>query len=438
LSLRRVAPAAALVGDIAVPGVKGLCQRAALLAAIADGVSEIRGFGHADDTDAALGAVSALGASVSEPSPGTIRIEGVGLRGLEPPEDPIDCRNAGTVLRLLSGILAGQPGRFVLAGDESLSRRPHERVAIPLRQMGAQVETTNGSAPVTIVGGRLEPTTYVLPVASAQVKSAILLAGLFAEKGPTTVVEPVPTRDHTERVLSSLGVRVRREGSEIKVWPVERIPPLDLDISGDFSSAAPFLVGASLLAGSELRIHDVNLNPTRTGFLDVLERMGARVTVYNRRSSGGEPVGNVGVRSAELVATTIESHEVPNVVDELPLFALAAAMAWGESQVRGAEELRAKESDRIESTTEALHSLGAHVVQAPDGFSVRGVPARLKGGKVDSRGDHRIAMLGGIAGVLSREGVEIAGAECVAVSFPDFFELLEEVARRDFTPEEGP
>jgi 3-phosphoshikimate 1-carboxyvinyltransferase len=436
LSVRRVAPAAALVGDIAVPGVKGLCQRAALLAAIADGVSEIRGFGHAADTDAALDAVSALGAQVSETSPGTIRIEGVGLRGLRPPAGPIDCHNAGTLLRLLSGILAGQSGRFVLSGDASLSRRPHERVAIPLRQMGAEVETTNGSAPVTIVGGSLQPTTYVLPVASAQVKSAILLAGLFAEEGPTTVVEPVPTRDHTERMLAALGVRVHREGSEIKVWPIERIPALDVDISGDFSSAAPFLVGASLLAGSDLRIHDVNLNPTRTGFLDVLERMGARVTVFNRHSSGGEPVGDLEVRSAELVATTIESHEVPNVVDELPLFALAAAMARGESRVRGAEEMRAKESDRIEATTEALHGLGAHIAEAPDGFSVHGVPARLRGGSVDSRDDHRIAMLGGIAGVLSREGVEVAGAGCVAVSFPDFFEVLDEVARRDFVPEE--
>jgi 3-phosphoshikimate 1-carboxyvinyltransferase len=302
--------------------------------------------------------------------------------------------------------------------------------------MGAEVETTNGSAPVTISGGKLEPITYVLPVASAQVKSAILLAGLFAQGGPTTVVEPVPTRDHTERMLQSLGVRVRRESSGISVWPVERIPPLQVDIPGDFSSAAPFLVGATLLVGSELRLHDVNLNPTRIGFLDVLERMGARFTVYNRRSSGGELVGDLGVRSAELTATTIESHEVPNVVDELPLFALAASMAHGVSRVRGAEELRAKESDRIESTTETLRGLGAYVAAEPDGFTVRGVPTRFKGGAVESRGDHRIAMLAGIAGVLSREGVEIDDPDCVAVSFPDFFELLDEIARRDFVPEE--
>ena len=434
--MRVVEPAAALVGDIAVPGVKGLCQRATLLAAIADGRSEIRGFGHAADTDAALDVVRTLGAGVSEPSPGTIQIEGVGLRGLREPEGGVDCGNSGTVLRLLSGILAGQPGRFVLTGDDSLSHRPHERVAILLRQMGARITTTAGSCPVTIEGGPLHPSVYTLPVASAQVKSAILLAGLLADSGPTTVIEPVPTRDHTERMLRSLGVRVQRAGSGISVWPVERIPPLDLDIPGDFSSVAPFLVGASLLASSDLRIHDVNLNPTRTGFLNVLDRMGARVAVYNRRSSGGEPVGDLEVRSAELVATTIDSPEVPNVVDELPMFALAAALARGESSVRGAEELRAKESDRIETTTEALHALGVRVTTASDGFSVRGVPTRFKGGAISTHADHRIAMLGGIAGLISREGVEIDGPECVAVSFPGFFEVLEEVARRDFIPDE--
>jgi 3-phosphoshikimate 1-carboxyvinyltransferase len=433
---RKIEPAAALVGDIAVPGVKGICQRAALLAAVAEGESEIRDFGHAADTDAALEAVRELGAKVSEPSPGTIRIEGVGLRGLRSPGRPIDCRNAGTLLRLLSGLLVGQEGTFVLTGDESLSRRPHERVAIPLRQMGARIETTAGSAPVTIEGGSLEPTSYVLPVASAQVKSAILLAGLLARSGPTTVIEPVPTRDHSERLLRSLGVRVQREGSAISVWPVERIPPLDIDVPGDFSSAAPFLVGASLLSGSRLRIHDLNLNPTRTGFLDLLERMGARTAVFNRRTSGGEPVGDLEVRSAELVAATVEAHEVPNVVDELPLFALAATMARGESVVRGAQELRAKESDRIETTVAGLHALGGHIAAAPDGFVVRGVPTRLKGGRVETHQDHRIAMLAGIAGLVSREGVEIDDADIVRVSFPDFFELLEGVARRDFRPDE--
>ncbi len=426
----RIEPATALAGDIAVPAVKGICQRAALLAAIADGESEIRGFGHAADTDTALEVVQALGAEVAEPRPGTILIRGRGLRGLEPPEEPIDCRNAGTVLRLLSGVLAGQRGSFTLTGDDSLCRRPHERIAIPLRQMGVRVETTNGSCPLTIEGGPLRPIGYALPMASAQVKSAILLAGLLAESGPTVVIEPATTRDHTERLLSSLGIRVQRRGSEISVWPVERVPPLDLDIPGDFSSAAPFLVAATLLPGSELRIHGVNLNPTRTGFLDVLERMGARITVFNRHSAGGEPVGDLDVRSAELVATEIAPAEVGNVVDELPLFVLVASMAHGESTVRGAEELRAKESDRIRTTTAAMRALGGHVRERPDGFRIRGVPTRLRGGRVEAEGDHRIAMLAGIAGLVSREGVELDDPDCAAVSFPGFFDLLDLVARR--------
>jgi 3-phosphoshikimate 1-carboxyvinyltransferase len=329
----RVDPAAALVGDIAVPAVKGICQRGALLAAIADGESELRNFGHAADTDSALAAVEALGAEVSEPEPGTVRIAGRGLRGLVQPDAPIDCGNAGTVLRLLSGILAGQDGRwFELVGDESLSSRP-VRVDEPLRQMGARVETSDGRPPVAIEGARLQPIRYELPVASAQLKSAVLLAGLMAEEGPTTVVEQTPSRDHTERLLRLLGLRLTRAGAEIRVWPAERIPPLSLEIPGDFSSAAPFIVAATLLSGSNLRIHDVDVNPTRTGLLDVLGRMGGRIAVFNRRSVGGEPVADIEVRDAPLLAATIEPEEVPSLVDELPLFALAASHARGESVV---------------------------------------------------------------------------------------------------------
>jgi 3-phosphoshikimate 1-carboxyvinyltransferase len=429
--MRLVEPAASLHGGLAVSSVKGLCQRAVLLGALADGTSTINGFSHMADTDAALGIARALGATVEEPRPGTVRVEGVGLRGLREPDAPLDCRNAGTMLRLAAGVLAGQEGRrFVLTGDESLCRRPHERVAIPLRQMGAQVETTDGSCPVTITGARLQPVTYALPVASAQVKSAILLAGLQAESGPTRVIEPAVTRDHTERILRHLGIRVAVQRNEISVWPIERIAPFEVRIAGDFSSAAPFLVAATLASGSELRLHEVNLNTTRTGFLSVLERMGARITVFNRRTESGEPVGDLEVRSAELTATEIGPEEVPNLVDELPLFALAAAMARGDSVVRGAEELRAKETDRIETTTETLKSLGAHITAKPDGFVVRGVPTRLEGGRMHAGGDHRIAMLGAVAGVLSRSGVRLEDPECVSVSFPDFFELLDAVAQR--------
>jgi 3-phosphoshikimate 1-carboxyvinyltransferase len=420
----RVEPATMLVGDVAVPAVKGICQRGVLLGAIAEGTSELRGFGHAADTDAAIRAVRALGVEVSEPAEDVVRIEGRGLRGLRPPQEPIDCENAGTVLRLLSGVLAAQEGRFELVGDASLSSRPI-RVEEPLTRMGAHFETTDGRLPATIVGSPLHAIRYALPVASAQVKSSVLLAGLLAQDGPTIVEEPTPTRDHTERLLASIGVPVRRHGKQIAVTPVDRLNAFELDMSGDFSSAAPFVVAATLLAGSELRVHGVNVNPTRIGLLNVLERMGANIVVLNRRQVGGEPVGDLDVRSAELVGTTIEEAEVPLLVDELPLFALLATYARGDSVVSGASELRAKETDRIETVVDGLRPLGAHIRATDDGFVVRGVPARLRGGSIDARGDHRIAMLGGVAGLLSREGVAVQGADVVAVSFPGFFDVLD-------------
>jgi 3-phosphoshikimate 1-carboxyvinyltransferase len=420
----KVEPATMLVGDLAVPAVKGICQRGVLLGAIAEGTTELRGFGHAADTDAAIRAVRALGVEVTEPAEDVVRIEGRGLRGLRVPAEPIDCENAGTVLRLLAGILAAQEGRFDLVGDASLSSRP-VRVEEPLTRMGAAFETTGGRLPATIVGAPLKAIRYPLPFASAQVKSSVLLAGLLAQNGPTIVEEPTPTRDHTERLLASIGVPVRRRGNTISVTPVERLDAFELDISGDFSSAAPFVVAATLLAGSELRVHGVNVNPTRIGLLGVLERMGANIAVLNRRQVGGEPVGDLDVRSAELVATSIEESEVPLLVDELPLFALLATYARGDSVVSGASELRAKETDRIETVVDGLRPLGAHIRATDDGFVVRGVPARLRGGTIDSRGDHRIAMLGGIAGLLSRDGVEIRDADSVSVSFPGFFEVLD-------------
>ena len=424
-------PAASVQGAIAVPGNKGISQRAVLLGALTDGESEIRGFGRAADTEAAISVVRQLGVEVEDDGGETVRVHGAGLHGLREPEEPLDCGNAGTVLRLASGMLAGQEGRFVLTGDESLSRRPHERVAEPLREMGARVETTNGGAPVLIEGGRLTPIRYELPVASAQVKSAVLLAGLFADGGLTTVVERVPTRDHTERLLRELGVKVARRGADVSVQPIDRLAPFTVEIAGDFSSAAPFILAATLLHGSELLVEGLNVNPLRTGFLDVLERMGANIAVFNRRTVGGEPVADLEVRPAELVATVVRTREVPTLIDELPLFALAAGMARGESAVRGARELRAKETDRIETVTNALRALGVRIAASDDGFRVRGVPTRPKGGGVvEAGGDHRIAMLGAIGGLVSREGVRVEGAESVAVSFPGFFDLLDSVTQR--------
>jgi 3-phosphoshikimate 1-carboxyvinyltransferase len=428
----RVEPATSLRGDVVVPGDKSISHRGLLLAAVAEGESALSGLGVSADTLATAQAVRALGAEV-ELAGDEARVHGVGLRGLHPPAGPIDCGNAGTLLRLLPGLLAGQEGRFELVGDESLSRRPLERVAEPLRRMGVKVEATDGHAPLVVegAGGPLEAVRYELPVASAQVKSCVLLAGLYAGDGPTAVVERFPTRDHTERMLETAGVRVRRRPGEPAVWPPERLRPLRLEIPGDVSSAAPVLVAATLLAGSNVRVHGVGINPTRAGFLAVLERMGARIAHFHRRSAGGEPVADLEVSPAELVGTEIGRAEVPGLIDELPLFALVAGCARGESVVRGAEELRVKESDRLESVKEALRPLGIRIETTHDGFRVRGVPTRPKGGGVvNAAGDHRIAMLAAIAGLVSREGVTIEGAESVAVSFPDFFSMIDSLALR--------
>jgi 3-phosphoshikimate 1-carboxyvinyltransferase len=426
----RIEPAASVEGDIAVPGDKSISHRALLLGAVADGESRVDGFGVSKDTLSTAAAVRALGAGV-EVEGDRVRIAGVGLRGLGEPAGPLDCGNAGTLMRLLPGLLAGQPHRFELVGDESLSSRPMERIAEPLREMGATVETTDGHAPVVVEGGDLEPVRWELPVASAQVKSCVLLAGLNAGGGPTVAAEPHPSRDHTERMLESMGARVRRGPGEAAVWPADRLGPLETTVPGDLSSAAPFIVAATLLAGSRLRLHGVGLNPTRTGIVAVLERMGARIAVFNRRAAAGEPVGDLEVEAAELVATSIGPDEVPALVDELPLFALAAGMAHGDSVVTGAQELRVKESDRVESVKDALRPLGIHIEARHDGFRVRGVPSRPQGGGVvEARGDHRIAMLGAVAGLVSRDGVELRGAESVAVSFPDFFPMLDSLALR--------
>src|ERR671934_1042680 len=343
----RIEPAAAIVGHIAVPGDKSISHRAVMVGAVAEGETIIRRFGRSGDTEATIGAVRALGVTVDEDEVDVVRVDGVGLRGLREPSAPIDCANSGTTMRLLAGLLAGQSGRFELTGDESLSRRPVDRIAQPLAEMGGAVESAHGLPPLRIEGGRaLRGIRYELPVASAQIKSCVLHAGLYAQ-GRTTVVEPLPTRDHTEIMLAAAGAPVTRRPGRVSVGPVERLRLGEIEVPGDFSAAAPFIVAATLLPGSELTIHDVGLNPRRTGFLDVLDRMGARISVFNRRRVGGEHVGDVEVRASELVATSVGADEVPLLVDELPLFALAAACARGESEVRGAQELRVKETDRI-------------------------------------------------------------------------------------------
>jgi len=425
----KIQPATALVGHIAVPGDKSISHRALMIGGVGEGETLIRHFGRSGDTEATMAALRALGVTVHEDDVDTVRVEGVGLRGLREPGAPIDCANSGTTMRLLAGLLAGQSSRFELTGDGSLLRRTVDRVAVPLAEMGAGIKTADGRPPLVVEGGELRAIRYELPVASAQVKSCVLHAGLYAS-GRTTVIEPLPTRDHTEIMLAAAGAPVTRRPGRVSIGPAERLRLGEVDVPGDFSAAAPFIVAATLLQGSELTIHDVGLNPRRTGLLDVLDRMGARITVFHRRRSGGERVGDLEVHSAPLVATRVRAEEVPRMVDELPLFALAAAAARGESKVEGARELRVKETDRIETVTTSLRALGIRISASDDGFGVRGVPSRPRGGGMSSDGDHRIAMLGAVAGLVSREGVELKDAEAVAVSFPGFFELLDSVTQR--------
>lgn len=424
----RIEPAAQLTGHVGVPGDKSISHRAVLLGAIGEGETLVKGFGRSSDTEASVRAVRTLGAGVDEVSYDELAVGGVGLRGLR--GAAVDCANSGTLMRLLAGIAVGQHGVTTLTGDESLSQRPMERIAEPLRRMGGSVSTTDGHPPVTVDGSSaLAGLTYELPVASAQVKSAVLLAGLYAS-GESTVVEPTPTRDHTELMLDAAGVGVRRGPRSVTVRPGAALRLGEIVVPGDFSSAAPLLAAAALVPGSDLTVHDVGLNPRRTGLLDVLERMGARVAVFNRRRAGREPVGDVQVEYSELNAVEVTPHEVPSLVDELPLVALLASHARGRSIVRGARELRVKESDRIEAVTEGLRACGAHIRSREDGWTITGVPARLRGGHVDAYGDHRIAMLGAVAGLASREGVDVRDAETVSISFPGFFDLLDSVVKR--------
>jgi 3-phosphoshikimate 1-carboxyvinyltransferase len=408
---------------MAVPGDKSISHRAVLLGAVGEGETRVRGFGRAGDTQSTVDAVRALGVEVEDVADDELVVAGGGVRG-----GSADCGNAGTLMRLLAGLVAGREGRFELTGDESLSARPMERIAEPLRRMGARFETIDGHAPLVIDGSSLHGIDYELPVASAQVKSAVLLAGLTAE-GETTVVEPVPTRDHTELMLEAGGVPVRRRPASVTV-EAGTVRLGEVDVPGDFSSAAPLLVAAALVPGSDLTVHGVGLNPRRIGLLDVLERMGVRVAIFNRHRAGREPVGDVQVQHAQLAATEIHAGEVPLLVDELPLVALLAAHAHGETVIRGAKELRVKESDRIEAVTDLLRACGAHVTSREDGWTVRGVPTRLRGGHVEARGDHRIAMLGAVAGLASREGVDVEDDQVVSISFPGFHDLLDSLVRR--------
>ena len=428
----KVEPAARIDGHIGVPGDKSISHRALLIGALTAGETLVRHWGRSGDTESTLGVVRALGARVDEQDVDTLVVHGVGLRGLKAPAAPLDCGNAGTLARLVTGMLAFQTGHFELIGDESLSRRPMERVVRPLARMGASIEDTDGHLPLTVEGHELHGIEFQPTVPSAQVKSAILLAGLGASK-KTTVVEPTPSRDHTELMLAAAGAKVTRHPSSVTIEATDHLSLPEVLVPGDISSAAPFLVAAALIPGSTLTVHDLGLNPRRAGLLAVLERMGARIGVHNKRRIAGELVGDVEIVAQPLVATRILAAEVPSLIDELPLIALLGAFAHGTTKVSGAQELREKESDRIETVVAALRAIGvggSRIRTYPDGFSIRGVPSRPRGGTVDVAGDHRIAMLGAIAGAVSRQGVEIVGAESAAISFPGFYDLLDSVIQR--------
>lgn len=423
-SLRRLSAPPSIRATIRVPGDKSVSHRAALLGALAQGPSVIENFLPAADCRATLACLEALGVrcTLTEGDISLLRVEGGGLASLHEPAGVLDAANSGTTARLLAGALAGQPFFSVLTGDESLRSRPMERVVEPLRRMGAQLWGREGDTrlPLAIRGSVLHGVTYSSPVASAQVKSSVLLAALFAE-GETVVTEPAPSRDHTERMLAALGVEVRSEGCSVRLKPPRgALEPLKMRVPGDISAAAFWLVAGAAHPDAEVYLPAVGVNPTRDGVLEVLAAMGADLDVTPREAQGGEPVADLRVRSSRLRAVEIGGALVPRCIDELPVLALAATQAEGETVIRDAAELRVKESDRIAATAEGLRTLGAEVEELPDGLRVRG-PTPLRGGRCSARGDHRMAMTLAVAGLLSRDEVVVEGAESVAISYPGFW-----------------
>ncbi len=427
----RFDPAAALRGSLRPPADKSISHRAALIAAMGEGETTIEGYLDSADTRSTLAAVEAIGAEVEgvgaagvEP---IVRVRGVGLRGAKPAR--IDVGNAGTLLRLLPGWLAGQPpGTWTLDGDDSIRRRPVDRIVVPLRQMGARLSCREERLPpLEIEAAPLKGIDYEMPIASAQVKSCLLFAGLLAE-GETWVGEPLRSRDHSERMLSAAGAEVAWLSGGVKVRPAKSLELGEFAVPADFSSAAFFLVAALLVPGSEVALEGVGTNPTRTGLLDILKRMGAEIEVEPVGERGGEPIGTIRARASALQGTEVGGGEIPLAIDELSLVALAACFAEGETTIRDAAELRRKESDRVATTCETLTAIGATAEANEDGMRIEG-SGGLTGGTISSHGDHRIAMLGAVAGLVSREGVEVSGMDAAAVSYPGFEADLASLSR---------
>jgi 3-phosphoshikimate 1-carboxyvinyltransferase len=432
-----LSPATRLAGVLRVPSDRSITVRAALLGSIASGISRVREPLDSDDTNAALNCMAGLGVQVAALSsmcdPLGLRIPGVGLRGLKAPTETLDCGSSGATMRLLSGLLAGQAFNSTLGGSEQLRKRPMRRVIEPLQRMGAQISSDDGTAPLSIGGGnRLNGIDYAMPVASAQVKSAILLAGLFAN-GQTTVREPVPTRDHTEIMLRAMGVRVETQSNtdgsaSITLHPPQSLKPLDMLVPADLSSAAFFAVAASIVPDAELKLAEVGVNETRTGLLDALRQMGADIVEALPRSEAGEPVADLRVRSRAGALHAIEAGGalVARMIDELPIFAVAATQAHGRTVVRDAQELRVKESNRLEGLVAQLRAMGAKIEATPDGFVIDG-PTLLRGALVDGLGDHRMAMSLAVAALLAQGSTTITGADCVSKTYPEFWRDLDAV-----------
>jgi len=409
-----------LQGSLTIPGDKSVSHRSVMFAALADGTSHIEGFLEGEDTRATARIFSQLGVRIETPSPSQRIVHGVGIDGLQAPSAPLDCGNAGTGMRLLAGLLAGQAFDCTLIGDESLSGRPMRRVTGPLSQMGAKIDTQDdGTPPLHVHGGQtLHGIDFASPVASAQIKSAVLLAGLYAQ-GETSVVEPHPTRDYTERMLSAFGVDIEFSPGKARLRGGQRLRATDIVVPADFSSAAFYLVAASIIPGSELRLKQVGLNPRRTGLLHALRLMGADITEENPAEQGGEPGADLVVRYAPLKGARIPEALVPDMIDEFPALFVAAAAAEGQTVVSGAAELRVKESDRLAAMATGLRALGMQVDETEDGATLHG-GARLGSGTIESHGDHRIAMAFAIAGQISDGEVRINDIANVATSFPDF------------------
>ena len=412
-----------LKGTIKIPGDKSISHRAVMFGSLAKGDTEITGFLRGDDCMSTISCFKKLGIGIDVTDDKVI-VHGKGLKGLSAPKEPLDVGNSGTTIRLISGILSAQNFDSVLNGDASIQKRPMKRVIYPLSLMGASIESTNdGYAPLTIHGSKLKAIEYTMPVASAQVKSAILLASLFAE-GTTVINEPVASRDHTEIMLNYFGADIKNNKGVITSSPVDELYGRNLEVPGDISSAAFFMVAGLVVPNSHIIIENVGINPTRTGIIDALQAMGGHVKVLNERKSGGELVGDIEVKTSHLKATTLEGSIIPRMIDEIPVFAVAALCAEGTTYVKDASELKVKESNRIATMSTELGKMGVTITETDDGMIIEG-NQKLKGSTVYSHLDHRVAMSCAIAALIAEGNTTITDADCVGISFPDFYDILE-------------